>query len=622
MSTQAADKRRGSSGSYLQEFHRAYAAWRWPAGDRSPENPSAVVEALRSWVAERPEDAPDIQRLAVGAAATAVASGDDAGAGRLVSIGLDASMIGAPHDDSMTALTTWLATVGARVALQLDDPAGSRILVDRARETAEPDDSGPMGAYLRLHLHLIEARLDESALEIRVARDHYRVAADLAASLAGGAKREALLRAWSALLFGEAGEAQPELAAPVLQTDLVEARQLALLGLARTSSNAGPAHDAIDACVSNGLPLGESVLALDGVLDKLPAEQLNASAETLVATAGGLGEPWRASWLLAVRAFETAAWLNAGRSHEAAAAEVRAHEANPLRVDALAFEVGTAMMARQRYDVGDREAAWSAIEILLSIRAEAASQLAASRFELRARAASEPALITALRAETDPVPDMRDLAIRRRVAALIDGLRSPADAPPAAVNRRSGAGFDMAEWLAADRLGRIAYQVSRAPQSTNALVLVVQNVGNGTLFIAVGGGDDEILVTPPSTDTRIALTNLTGGAEQSVGVPGSDERLTSLGRKAFESLPGSVRDRIRSASLVLVVPDLTAGRDRIPFELLHDGVDFLGVSKILGRCLSLWHALRALEPPPLPPMIGRRALCVAVAEPRGLAALP
>jgi hypothetical protein len=622
MSALAADRRRGSSGSYLQQFQQAYAAWRWPDDNRSPGDPLPVVEALRSWVGAWPENALDIQRIAVGAAATAVASGDDATAARLVNIGLEASLIGAPTAADLAPMTTWLALVGARAALQLDDVAGSRVLIDRARDTADQATGGPLGSYLRLHEHLIEARLDEAAREVREARDGYRVAADLAASLAGGANREALLRAWARLLFGEAGDAQPELAAPLLQIDLVQARQLALLGLARTSSDAGSARDAIDACASDGLPLDESVLALDGVLDKLPPEQINASAEKLATATRGLGETWKASWLLAVRAFQTAAWLNAGRSDEAAAAEGLAYEANPLRVDALAFEVGTAMMARQRYDAGDRAAAWSAIEILLSVRAEAASRLAASRFGLRARAASEPAIITALRAETDPLPDVRDVGMRRRAAALIDGLRSPADAPPAAASRGSGAGYDMAEWLATDRIGRIAYQVSRPVGPTDALVLVAQNVGSAAFFIAVGGGDDEVLITPPLTDTRIAFANLIAGAEQSVGVPGRDERLASLGRKAFESLPASIRDRLRRASLVMIVPDLTAGRDRIPFELLHDGDAFLGVSKILVRCLSLWHALRVLEPPPLAPTIGRRALCVAVAEPPGFEALP
>lgn len=618
MSAHSADGRRGSSGVYLQRFHRAYAAWRWPNGDGSAEDPAAVIEALRAWVAGRPEDAPNVLRLAAGAAATAMATGDYENAGRIVGIGLDASMIGAPLDADLPALTTWLAVVGARVAFQLDDLAGSRVLIDRGHDTAKPKGGGPLSAYLRLHLHLTGARLDEAAREIRQARDGYGFAADLAASLAGGANREALSKAWSALLFGQSGEIQPELVAPLIQADLVEARQLALLGLARTSSNAGQARDAIDTCVSDGLPLDESVLALDGVLGKLPTDQINPWAERLASAAGALGDQWRATWLLAVRAFQTSALLDAGRSDEAAAAGRLAQDANPMLVDGLAFEVGTASIARQRYAAGDSAAAWSSIELLLSVRAETASRLAGSRFELRARAASEPAIIAALQGESERIPDIVDIGARRRITALIDGLRSPADAPPTAAARPSSAGYDLADWLAGDR---IAYQVSRPAGPADTLVLVVQNVGSGTFFVVIDGADD-VLITPPSTDTRIAFANLIAGAEQSVGVPTSGGRLESLGRAAFESLPASVRDRLRRASLLMIVPDLTAGRDRIPFELLHDGDAFLGVSKILCRALSLWHALRVLEPPLLAPAIGRKAVCVSVAEPPGFPALP
>src|SRR5436189_16995 len=58
-----------------------------------------------------------------------------------------------------------------------------------------------------------------------------------------------LLPLWSALMFGPVAETQPEAAAAVLGDELAEARMTAALGLARVSTDAGPARNAVERCV-------------------------------------------------------------------------------------------------------------------------------------------------------------------------------------------------------------------------------------------------------------------------------------------------------------------------------------------------------------------------------------
>ena len=614
-------RRRGSAASYHQQFQDAFVAWRWPSPDTAPVSASALGQVLRQWAAERPEDAEHVQALAVGAAAGCVRIGELDGAARVVKAGLEASMLGAVTGVERLDSTTWLALLGARVAFELDDVPGARVLVDRAGETAEPKEhTGPLDSYLELHRRLIEARLAEAALEVKAAREGYVAAADLAASLTDGRQAKELLPRWSALLFGDVAEAQPEQAAPLLRDELAEAGLTAALGLARVSTGPGPARDAVERCLGEGLPLGESVLALGGLLERLPAEEIDAAADRLAAAAAQVGEPLGPNWLLAVRALQVEAWTARGDLDRAQTAGELAHEVKPAHVDGLALMLGFASWARERYAAGDGDAGWAATEFLLRIRADTAPQLAGSRLGLRARAAAEPALTAALDEAVAHIGGQSDSDTRRRTAALIDALR---DAPPiVATQLDSGDSVERAEWLAADRLGRLAYRAAQADGAGNLMVLVAQNVGNAVFFVAVGEDEsDPVVATAPSAAVHRALRDLAAGAERAVVTPDRDDQLVELGRAAFDALAEPVRARMLRASTVVVVPDLGGGRDRTPFELLHDGEAFLGVSKVLCRCLSLSHALRVLEPPLVPPSQGRRALCAAVAAPPGLPAL-
>jgi hypothetical protein len=619
-----ASRRRNSAAIHLRRFDTALAAWLWPGSNVPGGSLDAVVDALRAWAAERPEDARDVQRLAVGLAVNCVHRAQLTAARRAVATGLDASMIGAPDGGEQLTSATWLALLGARLAYELDDVGGARVLVDRAHDTSDRVHSpGPLDRYLQAHSYLIEARLAEAALEVRQARAAYDASADLVATLVDELPSGGLLTPWSALLFGAAALAQPDASAQLLRDDLDEADVLATVGLARTSDNAGAARDAVDRCVEQGLPQSESVLFLSGVLDHVPATQIDGAADRLASAIDDLDERTRPSWQLALRALQADVWISRGDAQHADKAFQLARQPHQ-EAGPLALMIALASEARARYTAGDAAAGWAAAQLLLQLRAQTADRLAGSRLELRARAGCEQALSSALAAEAAVIGVGDEIEIRRRTAVLIDAMRSGdevlAAAPPTDDPSRA---LDRAARLAADRFGRLAYRVHATDALGDMVVLVVQHIGNQAMFVIVGSGTDEAMVTTTaSADAARALAGLAAAAERAITSPVADDRLVQLGRAAFDALPITVQGALRRASTVVIVPDFGSGRDRTPFELLHDGDAFLGTSKVVCRSLSLSHAMHVLEPPLVSTTMGRRALCVAVAAPPGMPALP
>jgi hypothetical protein len=548
-----------------------FQAWRWPQPGQRPASPLTIAQVLRRWAAEVPEDAETVQRLAVGAAETLFLAGEFEAAHRIAQAGLDASLLGALANGERRAAATWLALLGARAAFEMDDPAGARVLVDRVGDTA--DSSHPLAHYLRMHRNLVEARLAEASLEIDEARQSYTVAAELAAALTTGRRARALLGPWTDLVFGS--NVPPDQGSTLLGPEMRQARQLAVLGLARTSHAAEPAREAVDLVVEEGLT-EEAVLGLTGVLAALPPEELDEAAARLVADEE---DPNR---VVGVRALQADAWLAHGEIERARLVIEEVFRATRPPSDAITYLMVFAVLARQRHLAGDHTGVRDAIDMLLDLLAEVAPQLVGSTINLRVRAACEPALVAAV----------GEPGGRERTTKLIEALRTPEDAE-----------------VSSDRIGRLAFAVRNRP---GVLVLVIQSVGEEAAFLCIGPDGE---TTTRSAVAQRALDALTDGVDAALRQPIA---LDTLGLHAFDALPEEVRAGLRGASTVVVVPDFTNGRDRVPVELLHDGQSFLGVSKVISRCLSLAHALRVLEPPLVPRSSARRALCVAVSSAPGL----
>ena len=74
-----------------------------------------------------------------------------------------------------------------------------------------------------------------------------------------------------------------------------------------------------------------------------------------------------------------------------------------------------------------------------------------------------------------------------------------------------------------------------------------------------------------------------------------DSDLFELGQLTYDQLPWELLEQLGQADTLILIPDFSSESARIPFELIHDGRNFLGVSKIISRVMSVGHLVRSLE---------------------------
>ncbi len=142
---------RTSSASHLTAFRNAFVAWRWPRSPEPAASPLLVAHALERWLAEHPEDAETIQRLALGAVQSCFLADDWEATGRMAQAGLDAALLCAPATDEEFASASLLALFAAHAAFERNHAIESRTLLERARDTLERvDPYGPLAPYLQL----------------------------------------------------------------------------------------------------------------------------------------------------------------------------------------------------------------------------------------------------------------------------------------------------------------------------------------------------------------------------------------------------------------------------------------------------------------------------------------
>jgi hypothetical protein len=96
-----------------------------------------------------------------------------------------------------------------------------------------------------------------------------------------------------------------------------------------------------------------------------------------------------------------------------------------------------------------------------------------------------------------------------------------------------------------------------------------------------------------SLEDAAELALLQAGA----GLAFSEDPLAAAARHAWMSLAAGVRDAISGANVVLLVPDYRSRAPLLPWELLHDGEDYLLNRKVLARFSSLKHLARTLDTP-------------------------
>jgi CHAT domain-containing protein len=599
---------RESAASHHATFHRAFVAWRMPPAGQPAGDPAYVAQALQQWLADCPDQAALLQQLAAGAVEVATAAADWSTTWRLAQPGLDASRIGALASPQRLLLAALLALQAARAAIELDDIAGARWMLEQAGETLQQvEPQAPMPTYLRWLMDLLAGELAEAALEHGAAAEHYTQAARCMQALeSDAAQLQELLLAWVELLYGPLQAPQIEQAGSLLSGARADARMRTVLGLARVSGQPGPAHQAIELCATQGLPLHQPVLATQGILGALPRDRIDAAAERLLAAARSRDEPWRTNWLIALHAQHADACIDRGNVVSAARAIDAALCLSPKRSDGISITLGLAARVRLAMAQGDAELARRSLRGLLAVRAGTAAALAGSRWNLPFRAACEAALQACVQADAQRLLGHEDDGlVRRSLSLLLDALRSPQD----------GAAPDD---LAGDRITRLATALAGDKALADWRVLVLQSVGGGTMLLCIGGDPAHpVQVSAPDRALQSALQVLGKRSAEALQAWVPESELQSLGRAAYDALPQALRERLARAGTLILVPDFSAGQDRVPIELMHDGEQLLGTSKVIARCLSLAHALRVVEAPLLSRPQGRHGLCVRVSQPPG-----
>jgi len=588
-------------------FQQALINWCMPKPGQVPADAAHVAQALERWLAEYPGNAGLIQELAAGAAAVAEVAADWSAAGRIAQVGLSASQVGALALPARQHTATLLALQAARAAMEMARMADARQWLEQASETLKGIGTGSvLTSYMNWQMHLLGGELSESALERSPAARHFDRAVHIARLLESDQQRlHELEAAWVEMLYHKLPQDQMAQATVLLASMRSDLRMRGVLGLARTSDSPAPAREAVDLCDRQNLPQRDPVLAMQSILGRLSPDELDDAADRLLTLARKLDEPRRTNWLIALHSQHAEAWLDHGDMVRAGEAVDAAAHLKPTQTDAISICLGLAGRVRLAIAQGGMAEGANLLDSLLRVRALTLEHLANSRWNLPLRAACDRALQAGVQAEAHLLHERDDAATRRRLSQLLDTLRSPEE----------GA---RADDLAADRLGRLASALARNKTAADWLVLVMQSVDEAMLLVAVGGDQARpVLVTRPERPLQAALRALGQRSAEALQARVEDSELRELGCAAYDALPDPVRQRLQHAGTLIVVPDLGTGQDSVPIELLHDGVQYLGVTKIVTRCLSLTHALRVVEAPLVMQPPGKHGLCVQVSQPQG-----
>lgn len=94
---------------------------------------------------------------------------------------------------------------------------------------------------------------------------------------------------------------------------------------------------------------------------------------------------------------------------------------------------------------------------------------------------------------------------------------------------------------------------------------------------------------------------------------GEGDPLAAAARRAWMSIPAAVRQAVAGAKVVLLVPDYRSKAPLLPWELLHDGEDYLMNRKVLARFGSLKHLASTLDVP-VSPTRTKHAVVISAAE--------
>jgi tetratricopeptide (TPR) repeat protein len=150
---------------------------------------------------------------------------------------------------------------------------------------------------------------------------------------------------------------------------------------------------------------------------------------------------------------------------------------------------------------------------------------------------------------------------------------------------------------ARDRLARANSALSRWDATA---ALVIRSVGDRTLFLALDGDQPPLAVFSDTdyANGALALADHLQGEIDRVSrrkKPGPVAQLEKLGAAAYQAMPAEIRAAIESCDRLLLCPDHRARGGTVPFELFHDGTEWLGIGKEIARFPTLRTLVVCLE---------------------------
>ena len=194
--------------------------------------------------------------------------------------------------------------------------------------------------------------------------------------------------------------------------------------------------------------------------------------------------------------------------------------------------------------------------------------------------------------------------VRRVVSVLLDLLRVREMPPVLSLSNELPLGTpsqDVSEGFnfIADTLDRIVTALGSAPDTiavimhdagpTGELMIIVSQAG-----LSIHKSDKAFAEAAASLEDAAELALLQAGA----GLASGDaDPLGAAARHAWISLAPGVREAIAGAKVLLLVPDYRSKAPLLPWELLHDGEDYLQNRKVLARFGSLKHLACMLDTP-------------------------
>jgi hypothetical protein len=574
---------------------------------------------LREWLNDYPGQSADIQRIALSACYAAHLAGSPATAD-LAAAGLDAALIRAPKSESDRVSVCLLAVVGAAAFLDRSDSvAGQQLLevADGAMRTLAPESDVRM--YLDLQRYRLRGAFAEAALETESAAENYEQSVRTGRLLLEDESRlEALARACAEELFGDVslvladGKKQSML---LLRSDIEDVYRSAVLGWSKTAAQPAleAARLALDACRRFGLPGDLTTLSLRPALESLPLEEMKSAVDEVIALAGQFKDQNRASAWRAM-AKSTLAHALFPVSEEASHAAFGECGIDLVRTnDALTVAKCFGDLLTARRGPLEFPADEGIVRSLVSVYYYAAARVRGTPLYLPFRAEFDAPIATAVEWAFEAFSKQPSVRAGALLSTLLDALRSP----ELDLTESPGKDPDPALELAVDRIERLAFAVSRTPDTT---ALLIQSVRDSTLFLcATCNPSEPLILERAGPDYQLAASALAREFRNSLepGYSGGKDKLTQLGKAAFNALPPGTRGAVKLRGTLLLAPDFRSDQEGVPFELFHDGSGFVGLRKLVSRFLSAREMLRVVEPPVARPPLYKRAVCIGAARVRG-----